>query len=131
MIDKVALEVEQADADVIHLLETHTSPAFAHLWIDARLYVAFVKRLLQAGHATRAFDLCREGLNKLPDETWLRYYASLALARGGNGNLAWQYLEPLLNANDLEPHYKIEVLSLAGRLAKDKFERATEARHRA
>lgn len=88
-------------------------------------YGGQAKTLIQSGHSARAFDLCREGLARYPGEASIEYYEALALARGGNPSRARQSIIQLLARTDLPMALRVEVLSLAGRLAKDRVRGAT------
>ncbi|HEY3116269.1 MAG TPA: TRAFs-binding domain-containing protein, partial [Chloroflexota bacterium] len=88
-------------------------------------YGGQAKTLIQSGHSARAFELCREGLERYPGEPSIEFYEALALARGGNPSRANQSVIHLLARTDLSMALRVEVLSLAGRLAKDRVRSAT------
>ncbi len=115
-------------ASVLELLRLYNNEAHRVLWQqDARLYIAFTRRLLGAGHPARAFETAREGLTIHPQNHDLQYWRSLSLARGGNSSKANEYAQTLLQETSLDRVLESETLSLLGRLAKDRYERTPSA----
>lgn len=129
--DIVASILKQLDAPevkVMDLLQTYQSEEFQKFWRqDARLYRAFGKKFISAGHPTKAFELIREGLSYYKEDLELKYLSALALARGGNVSKAEESVNELLKKPELEQRLKVEALSLAGRLNKDRYERTKQA----
>lgn len=87
--------------------------------LSAEGYGLEAKGLIQSGRSLRAFELCREGLDRHPNDPLLEFYEALALARGGNPARAGHILAGLLKRADLPIALRVEALSLGGRLAKD------------
>lgn len=80
-------------------------------------YAAFARQALALGAPGLAFDICGEGRAQFPGEPELGYLAALALANGGSSGAAARLLRELLAAPGAAP----DVLSLAGRVAKDRW----------
>ncbi len=78
---------------------------------------------LQAGHPTLAYEILKEALKHYPRNAQLIYLASLSLARGGNISLAEQTLKALIEEQPDDVRLAVDVLSLAGRLSKDRWAR--------
>jgi class 3 adenylate cyclase len=99
---------------------------------DARAIAAEVRRLISSGNPARAFEFVRDGLVHHPEDGELQYLRALALARGGSVANASSALLPCLEDQQLDDALRVEVLSLAGRLAKDRCIHAvTEVEKRA
>ncbi|MEE8320255.1 MAG: TRAFs-binding domain-containing protein, partial [Gammaproteobacteria bacterium] len=88
-------------------------------------YLAFSEKALEIGHPSLAFDVLKEGISRFPDHPEMIYRASLALARGGSTQIASDLLKPLLQDLKHDNPVYIQVLSLAGRLAKDRYMKLT------
>lgn len=98
--------------------------------IDANVCLSYGIKALEFGHFSIAYNILRQGLIQHPDHTDLQYRAALALARGGSITTATVILEKLLNTlNDKDPLYP-DVLSLAGRVAKDCWSKAEDDERR-
>jgi class 3 adenylate cyclase/tetratricopeptide (TPR) repeat protein len=117
--------ISARDANLVDLLRTYHAESYASLWqSDPSLYETFAKRLIARGHPTRAFELAREGLAVHRGNAQLRFFSALALARGGNVSKAADEIDQLLASADLSPALRVEAQSLAGRLLKDRYQRA-------
>src|SRR5207245_163415 len=108
-----------------------SNKSYEPLWSDdpeGRLYRTFARKLIGAGHPTRAYELVREAIALAPFATdqELRYRLAHALARGGNVWKSRQHVRELLQDPDLTPHWQCEALALEARLYKDEYERATD-----
>jgi class 3 adenylate cyclase len=131
-IDDILHQVQVPDANLLVLLEQYQSATYAPYWQqDIRLYRAFGRALISAGHPTRGFELVRAGLEAFKDNpAWhddpeLRYLRAWALARGGSAAKALEYIEQLLQGSVLDSDIEIEALSLAGSLYKGRYVRTT------
>jgi len=121
-VEDVLLQLGESGTRVLDAVRT---PAHEPLWRrDARLYRAFGKELIGEGHYTHAFELVREGLAHHEGDPELLFCRALALARGRNLAKAEEYVGELLQLPGLDDHTKVESLSLAGRVQKDRYERA-------
>lgn len=123
------LAVASAD-DLLDRLARCRGPARERLWReDPRLYHAFVQRLIASGRPGRALRLAREGLRHHEGDLELLYLEALALARGGNLSKAAERIETVSglvrSRRGVAASLKVDILSLAGRIEKDRFERAT------
>ena len=86
-LDRILNKLRPNDADVLELLAVFEHKKYDKHWqLDARLYRAFGKKLISAGHPIRAFELIRRGLVCRPHDRELLYLRALALARAGNTN---------------------------------------------
>jgi hypothetical protein len=113
------------DENVLDLLDVYHTKDYEALWSrDPRLYRAFARKLIEAGHPIRAFELVREALRAHEGDHHLKYLGALALARGGNVEQATFYNDELLAIPGLDQGLESDALSLAGRLLKMKFSRA-------
>ena len=82
-------------------------------------YLSYGREALKMGQPSLAFDILNQGRAVFTEHAQIQFQAALALARGGSTRSAREMLGPLLHkiqAND--PLYS-EVVSLAGRIAKD------------
>jgi len=86
-------------------------------------YVELARRALELGHPSLAFDVAKAGLDSAPDHPELIFRAALALARGGATATAAERLGVLVETLDVDHPLFAEALSLAGRLAKDRWGR--------
>jgi hypothetical protein len=90
-------------------------------WVSNRpRYLSIAKEALAVGSAGLAFDILGAGLSVFPNDREIRYFAALSLAKGGSTGHAARLLktlaaEPAIDA--LTP----EIVSLAGRVAKDRW----------
>ncbi len=82
-----------------------------------------IRALLNSSQNHLAFEtaqrLLREPIADSATETWLRYLAALAAARGGAREMARSLLESLQHCPAPEATFAADIESLAGRLAKD------------
>lgn len=139
-IKTILEQLNTTGSSVTELLQLYQSEAYAGLWTgDVRLYQAFGRKLIQAGHPARAYELVRAGLLLSPNDLELQYWRALALARGGNLSKASMGVQELLGQivqsrdtalsdgperlKHLE-HLEVEALSLAGRIEKDAYARS-------
>jgi class 3 adenylate cyclase len=114
--------VARAETSPQELLQVFHSEAYLPWWHqDVRLYRAFGRALITAGHPTHAFELVREGLLQHPADATLEYLRALALRRGGNLTKALEYVEILIQRPGLEPALQEEALSLVGALHKVQY----------
>ena len=99
------------------------------LWREhPELYVAFVERLIEQGHFSRALELAREGEKHFQHDSQLQYQLALAAARGGNAKYAEELLAPILQQAigpaaarpaDMQTQLLVEIIALQGRILKD------------
>lgn len=87
------------------------------------LYLKLIELALSYGHYALGFDICKKALIFYPKDLKLKYKAALALARGGSSKLAEEYVKDLLSQLKKKDPLLPDVLSLAGRLAKDQYEK--------
>src|ERR1051325_4276758 len=128
MVESILDKLSGSDLRVLNLLDTFkVERNEKDLQQDARLYHAFGRKLIGAGHPTRAFDLVREGLLHHPGDLELKYLSALALSRGRNITKAAEYVNELLDVLEANLKLREDALSLAGRLSKDKYERSSDA----
>jgi len=85
-------------------------------------YRDFGRRAIALGAPTLAYDMLSEALQQNPRDAASRYLAALALANGGSIGQAARLLRDLL-ADGGAAHLQADVLSLAGRVAKDRWSR--------
>ncbi len=125
-IEAILERIDRHNADILDLLRIYRSDDESQkYWRESpRLHRAFARKLIQAGHPTRAFELVREGLEAYPKDPELSYFGALALRRGGNTERAGQYLNKLLSQGDLSPKLRIEALCLAGSIEKERYIRS-------
>ena len=107
-------------SDVTNWWSQHRSSGRA---VTAEEAIAQGDNALQAGHPTLAYDIFKEALKHYANNAQLIYRAALSLARGGNISLAQSTLQPLIERQSEDVLLSVDVLSLAGRLAKDCWSR--------
>ncbi|HVP09138.1 MAG TPA: TRAFs-binding domain-containing protein [Burkholderiales bacterium] len=91
-------------------------------------YAAHARRALALGAPGFAFDICGEARARFPGDRELGYLAALALANGGASGEAARLLRELLAAD--EGALQSDLLSLAGRIAKERWSRLPEGAER-
>ncbi|HLJ92442.1 MAG TPA: adenylate/guanylate cyclase domain-containing protein [Gemmataceae bacterium] len=124
-LDHFLGELDQCGVEIIALLQRSHAEEFRKHWqSDPRLARVFGKKLISAGQPAVAFDIVREGLLAHPDDPELLRLRALALANGRNIPKAEEYVYALLNDSTLEDKFQAQVLSLAGRLKKDRYRAA-------
>lgn len=90
---------------------------------DPERYLAFGKQAIARGRPGLAFDILSEGRAAFPGHRELRYVSALALAKSGTLGHAAQLVRDLLAEPDLDARLCSDSLSLAGRIAKDRWAR--------
>jgi class 3 adenylate cyclase len=124
--------LQRKGASALELLPVYQHGEYESLWRgQPDLHRAFVRKLIDEGHPTRAFELAREGLARHAGDPELTYLVGLALARGGNISAVEGCLTKLLQRTDLEAKLRIDAVSLEGRLYKDRYERSADATRKA
>ncbi len=98
--------------------------------IDAAWYLDLGARALELGHPSLAFDILDCALRYHPQHVALAYRAALALARAGSFRSASERVAALLEELSPDEDLFEDTLSLAGRLAKDCYQRLTDAKLR-
>jgi class 3 adenylate cyclase/tetratricopeptide (TPR) repeat protein len=127
-IEAILTRLARPGAKGAELLPVYQNVDHATSWrAGPSLHRAFARKLISQGHPTQAFELARDGLATYPGDQELQYLLALAMARGGNIAGAEGYVAALLSATRIEPPLRVEVLALAGRLYKDRFERASHS----
>jgi class 3 adenylate cyclase len=86
-------------------------------------YLEFGKQAIRHGRPGFAYDILSEGRAAFPRHRELRYGAALALAKSGSLGQAAQLVRDLLAEPDLDARLRSDSLSLAGRIAKDRWAR--------
>lgn len=125
--DTLLERLERKGSSALELLPTFHRRERDELWRqDPRLHRSFTRKLIAEGHPVRAVELAREGLNWHPGDQELQYLLALALARGGNVLAAENSLAERLKDPIKDPALQAEVLSLQGRLLKDRYARARD-----
>jgi class 3 adenylate cyclase/tetratricopeptide (TPR) repeat protein len=126
--DRILEELVAPGVETVVLLQRYHSEQWSKTWEeDARLYRAFGRQLVRIGQPTLAFEVIREGLAHHPADADLLYLRAFALARGRNVWKAEEYVQELLQVADLQPRLRVEALSLAGRLKKDRYQASAAA----
>jgi class 3 adenylate cyclase len=87
---------------------------------DAARYAERIREAIALGSPGVAFDLSAEARGRYPDDPEFGYLAALALANGGSGGQAARLLRELL---EQAGEGRADVLSLAGRVAKERWSR--------
>lgn len=89
-------------------------------------FIDLGKQALEFGYPSIAYDILKEGSHRYPENTEISYHAALALARNGATSTARNVLKTLLESiNKCNDRYG-DLLSLAGRLAKDCWSNETD-----
>lgn len=89
-------------------------------------FLLFGIKALEKGQPSLAFEILKEGLVHNPGHTQLTYRMALALARCRATQSAADIINSLLKKLDKSDPVICDVYSLAGRLAKDRWEIATD-----
>ncbi len=97
---------------------------------DAGLYLSHAQQAIALGRPVLAFDIMDEGLQAFPGHHDMRYLSALALAKSGSSAHAKRVLNGLLAEPGIEPALFANILSLAGRIAKDHWSRLPEGPER-
>ena len=96
----------------------------SHAWsVREENYLEYGRRALEFGHPSLALDILREGLSLFPDNSEMMFRSALALARAGSTRAAERLLAPLLGSLSTDDLLSSEILSLAGRLYKDRYQK--------
>ncbi|WP_170608942.1 adenylate/guanylate cyclase domain-containing protein [Ruegeria arenilitoris] len=82
---------------------------------------ALGKGAIDRGLLALAYDILLAGINSFPEDIELTYLAALALARSGSLDAASSRLDQVLHSPAADRKQSIEMLSLAGRIAKDRW----------
>lgn len=85
------------------------------------LYLSYGRRAITLGQPTLAVDILDEGLKAQPGHGGMSYSIALALLNCGSLRQAKAYLESLLEGLSDDHPLRSDTLSLAGRLAKDRW----------
>jgi tetratricopeptide (TPR) repeat protein len=129
-VDEILAKLNSPDVAADRLLDA-TRASDPGVWVrHPELYLAFAERLLNKGHYARVLDLAREDAPHRPDGSRLKYLFALAAARGGAARYAEGLLKPLLDKAtgpdrpaDMDDALRVDVVSLQGRVLKDRSER--------
>lgn len=89
---------------------------------DPDNYLLFGIRAMDTGHPSLAYEILKAGLARNPGHPELTYRAALALARCRTTQTAADMISGLLHDLDKTDPITCDVYSLAGRLAKDRWE---------
>jgi class 3 adenylate cyclase/tetratricopeptide (TPR) repeat protein len=85
----------------------------------------YARAAMDQGHFALAYDLLNAGLDQFPEDPKLCHLAGLALAQSGSLEQASAVLAPALESIATDHPMAVEILSLAGRIAKDRWRFAT------
>ena len=121
MNSKQGVAAETVD-DLVRLWESQPSEAS----LNAEWYLGLGVKALEFGHPSLAYDILNRGLSRYPNHAALTYRAALALARAGSFRSATELVNPLLASLATDDALYQETLSLAGRLAKDCYQKLTD-----
>jgi class 3 adenylate cyclase/tetratricopeptide (TPR) repeat protein len=97
---------------------------------DAARFAAFGRQAIALGSPGLAFDILSEAQAQFPNDPELRYLSALALAKGGSSGQAARILREML-AGEGGGALRSDILSLAGRVAKDRWSKLPEGAERA
>ncbi|MEK6243967.1 MAG: TRAFs-binding domain-containing protein [Pseudomonadota bacterium] len=97
---------------------------------DPARFGAFGRQAIALGAPGLAFDILSEALAQYPADPALRYLSALALAKGGSSGQATRILRELL-VGESGGALRSDILSLAGRVAKDRWSKLPEGAERA
>lgn len=93
---------------------------------DPDNYLLFGIRAMEAGHPSLSYEILKEGLSHNPKHPELTYRAALALARCRSTQTAADMINQLLEDLPESDPITCDVFSLAGRLAKDRWEMTSD-----
>lgn len=93
---------------------------------DPDNYLLFGIRAMEAGHPSHSYEILKEGLSRNPKHPELTYRAALALARCRSTQTAAAMINQLLQDLPESDPITCDVFSLAGRLAKDRWEMTSD-----
>lgn len=92
--------------------------------------IEFSRKSIALGQVALAFDILREGMVRFPRHVEMQYLAALALAKSGSSGHAASILRGLLpHVDSSNPHY-VDIMSLAGRIAKDRWSKLPDGASR-
>jgi len=97
---------------------------------DPERYAAYGRQAITLGSPGLAFDILSEGRVRFPANLALGYLSALALANGGSSGHAARLLRELLSGEG-GGALRSDILSLAGRVAKDRWSKLPEGAERA
>jgi len=113
------------DSSIIHRLANWRMEAIQ--WgSDPDNYLLFGIRAMETGHPSLAYEILKEGLTCNPKHPELTYRVALALARCHTTQTAADMINQLLEELDKSDPITCDVYSLAGRLAKDRWEMSSD-----
>jgi class 3 adenylate cyclase len=93
-------------------------------WLqDANRLVEAGRRAIEFGEPGLAFDLLKSGRSQFADNAEIDFVTALALARSGSINAAKDLVDSALTKAGNDGDLRTQIASLAGRLAKDRYER--------
>ncbi|MCP4042471.1 MAG: DUF4071 domain-containing protein, partial [Gammaproteobacteria bacterium] len=93
----------------------------------ADLYLGFGRRAVTLGQPALGVDILSEGLTYFPEHGEMAYGATLALVNCGSLRQAQSRIDTLLGYITAEHPLYSEILSLAGRLAKDRWSKVPDS----
>lgn len=93
---------------------------------DPDNYLLFGIRAMETGHPSLAYEILKTGLARNPGHPELTYRTVLALARCRTTQTAADMMNKLLHDLDKSDPITCDVYSLAGRLAKDRWEMTSD-----
>lgn len=118
--------VPQQIETLVRMWQARDPVAWSH---EPARFGSFGRQAIALGAPGVAFDILSEALVQFPADAELRYLSALALAKGGSSGQAIRILRELLvreNVGEL----RSDILSLAGRVAKDRWSRLPEGAER-
>jgi class 3 adenylate cyclase len=133
--DDVLEQLAQKNPPVLSLLALCRSDDYLVVWKPGprllELLHRFARLLLHQGHPTLALEVASRGLAEAyPDDHELLYCRALALLNCGNTTRAEDFVRELLARSDLSKQVRSDVLSLAGRIPKDRANRTRDPNDR-
>ncbi|MBM79191.1 MAG: hypothetical protein CMJ78_01195 [Planctomycetaceae bacterium] len=121
-VEEILTQLESEDSSVSDLLDQYDPGQYEQLWIkESWLYRSFVKALISEDRLKAALDLSRQGLRQFPDDLELLYRRALIHARNRHSRKAEQRVGELVEFVEANIKTDFDILSLAGKLKKDKL----------
>src|SRR5579863_10168380 len=97
---------------------------------SSRRYQVSAEKAIALGQFAVAIEMLSEGLATFPRQSHMRYLAALALARSGSGGSALRLIRGLISDSTADDPVYPEAISLAARIAKDRWSRLPKGREK-